>query len=242
MGPQASKSYPGRRLVKPAGPQAERAKQEIDYGRRDVAGYVFGAFQPASGAALTATYTGRTTAGQSHFRTGRGGERDRRCPTRLAETCLLHDVECHVSQDGKIPRAVVHTGSVLILIHHDIEPPVQPVFNPPMLASDVVETLCGQRRTEQVVGGLGGGLGRGFADAGYLADGGEAGPLVGFLQPTDIGRDHGRAGFDAAVISINGLNSWRCVVHRIIEVEADVIMQRALVALQRQEVIAALVY
>src|SRR3954463_14470130 len=62
MGPQASKSYPGRRLVKPAGPPAERAKQEIDYGRRDVAGYVFGAFQPASGAALTATYTGRTTA------------------------------------------------------------------------------------------------------------------------------------------------------------------------------------
>src|SRR5215218_4109333 len=62
MGPQASKSYPGRRIVKPAGPQAERAKQEIDYGRRDVAGYVFGALQPASGAALTATYTGRTLA------------------------------------------------------------------------------------------------------------------------------------------------------------------------------------
>ena len=55
MGPQASKSYPGRSLVKPAGPQAERAKQEIDYGRRDVAGYVFGALQPSSGAAFTAT-------------------------------------------------------------------------------------------------------------------------------------------------------------------------------------------
>src|SRR3954469_18027670 len=34
MGPQASKSYPGQRLVKPAGPRAERARQEIDYGRR----------------------------------------------------------------------------------------------------------------------------------------------------------------------------------------------------------------
>jgi hypothetical protein len=62
MGPQASKSYPGRRLVKPTGPRAERAKQEIDYGRRDIAGYVFGALQPVSGAALTATYTGRTVA------------------------------------------------------------------------------------------------------------------------------------------------------------------------------------
>jgi hypothetical protein len=37
MGPQASKSYPGRQLVRPAGPKAERAKQEIDYGRRGTA-------------------------------------------------------------------------------------------------------------------------------------------------------------------------------------------------------------
>ena len=55
MGPQAARSYPGRRLVKPTGPGAERARQEIDYGRRGVAGYVFGALQPASGAALTLT-------------------------------------------------------------------------------------------------------------------------------------------------------------------------------------------
>ena len=39
MGPQASKSYPGQRLVRPAGPKAERARQEIDYGRRGTAGY-----------------------------------------------------------------------------------------------------------------------------------------------------------------------------------------------------------
>ena len=61
MGPQASKSYPGQRLVRPAGPQAERAKQEIDYGRRGVAGYVFGALQPATGAALTLTCERRAT-------------------------------------------------------------------------------------------------------------------------------------------------------------------------------------
>jgi len=62
MGPQAGKSHPGRRLVRPAGPRAERAKQEIDYGRRDAAGYVFGALQPATGAAFTATYERRTAA------------------------------------------------------------------------------------------------------------------------------------------------------------------------------------
>jgi transposase len=67
MGPQASKSYPGRRLVRPAGPRAERAKQEIDYGRRDGAGYGFGAMQPATGAAFTATDERRTAANWVHF-------------------------------------------------------------------------------------------------------------------------------------------------------------------------------
>lgn len=67
MGPQASKSYPGRQLVRPDPPQAERAKQEIDYGRRGPAGYIFGAFQPATGAALTATYERRSLTGWIDF-------------------------------------------------------------------------------------------------------------------------------------------------------------------------------
>jgi len=53
MGPQSARSYPGRRVVKPAPPKAQRAKQEIDYGRRGK-GYVFGAFRPATGEAFTA--------------------------------------------------------------------------------------------------------------------------------------------------------------------------------------------
>ncbi len=61
MGPQKATSHPGQQLVQPAAPKAERARQEIDYGRRDVAGYVFGAFQPASGAAFTQCYDRRTT-------------------------------------------------------------------------------------------------------------------------------------------------------------------------------------
>ena len=67
MGPQASKSYPGQQLVRPAGPAAERAKQEIDYGRRGVAGYVFGALQPATGAAFTRPYERRTTTNWVDF-------------------------------------------------------------------------------------------------------------------------------------------------------------------------------
>jgi len=67
MGPVAAKSYPGRDLVRPASAAgAARARQEIDYGRRGK-GYVFGAFRPATGAAFTAPYDGRTTAAWVDF-------------------------------------------------------------------------------------------------------------------------------------------------------------------------------
>jgi hypothetical protein len=55
MGPVSAKSYPGRELVRPQPAPAGRARQEIDYGRRGQ-GYVFGAFCPATGAALTRPY------------------------------------------------------------------------------------------------------------------------------------------------------------------------------------------
>lgn len=62
MGPESAKSFPGQQLVAidPTERRA-RARQEIDYGRRG-RGYVFGAFVPATGAALTAPYAKRSTA------------------------------------------------------------------------------------------------------------------------------------------------------------------------------------
>jgi hypothetical protein len=71
MGPEAAKSFPGRQVVRAlpdpddARP-AERARVEVDYGRRGT-GYIFGAFCPATGAALTAPYPGRTTANWVDF-------------------------------------------------------------------------------------------------------------------------------------------------------------------------------
>jgi hypothetical protein len=64
MGPEAAKSFPGQQVVRALpDPQerrpAERAKQEVDYGRRGK-GYIFGAFLPATGEALTRPYAGRT--------------------------------------------------------------------------------------------------------------------------------------------------------------------------------------
>ena len=61
MGPESAKSFAGAHLVEVTTRPAERARQEIDYGRRGK-GYVFGAFQPASGNAWTWTAARRTTA------------------------------------------------------------------------------------------------------------------------------------------------------------------------------------
>jgi transposase len=71
MGPESAKSFPGRQLVRalpdPDGNRpAERAKCEADYGRRGK-GYVFGAFQPATGEAFTEPYLGRTIANWVDF-------------------------------------------------------------------------------------------------------------------------------------------------------------------------------
>lgn len=68
MGPESAKSFPGSRLVRsdPDGERRARATQEIDYGRRG-SGYIFGAFVPATGAALTRPYPRRTTANWVDF-------------------------------------------------------------------------------------------------------------------------------------------------------------------------------
>jgi hypothetical protein len=61
MGPESAKRVPGQQLVDVTTRPTGRAKQAVDYGRRG-SGYVFGAFQPATGAALTWTAERRTTA------------------------------------------------------------------------------------------------------------------------------------------------------------------------------------
>jgi DDE superfamily endonuclease len=68
MGPESAKSHPGRAVVRPdpTGERRARATQEIDYGRRGK-GYVFGAFRPATGEALTVPYQGRTIANWVDF-------------------------------------------------------------------------------------------------------------------------------------------------------------------------------
>ncbi len=61
MGPVSAKSYAGQALVATRTRPADRARQEVDYGRR-AKGYIFGAFCPATGAAFTRPYPSRSTA------------------------------------------------------------------------------------------------------------------------------------------------------------------------------------
>jgi transposase len=69
MGPESAKSFPGHQVVQrqqSAAEPAARARQEIDYGRRG-RGYIFGAFQPHTGAAFTRPYPSRSTANWVDF-------------------------------------------------------------------------------------------------------------------------------------------------------------------------------
>ena len=68
MGPEAAKSCAGQELIRalPDTGPAQRAKQEIDYGRRGK-GYIFGAFRPATGEAFTQPYLQRSTANWVDF-------------------------------------------------------------------------------------------------------------------------------------------------------------------------------
>ena len=63
MGPVSAKSYPGQQAIDVNKRPAERAKQEIDYGRRGK-GYVYGALWETVGDCWTQCYLRRTIA---HF-------------------------------------------------------------------------------------------------------------------------------------------------------------------------------
>ena len=99
MGPVAVKSYPGKQLVH-AHPTistpAERAKQEIDDGRREKAGYVFGALQPQTGEVLTATYRRRTLVNWIDF--------------------LQHLVECSLLTQVYFRRRWLFVAKVMIAV------------------------------------------------------------------------------------------------------------------------------
>ena len=60
------------------------------------------------------------------------------------------------------------------------------------------------------------------------------------LQPADIGRNRRGPRLDAAVIGVDVRLGRRSLAFGVIQMQAHVVMQTALVALQRQRIVAAL--
>ena len=146
----------------------------------------------------------------------------------------------HVAKDGEVVRPIVLAGSVSVFVHLDIEAPVQPVFDAPMSPGDGIEALGRERLAEQVVGGFARGLLGALAGPGNFGVRLQPRPLMLLLQPLDVAGDKSGAGLDPAMIAIDrGVGGDR-FGFRIVEEGSDVVVQRALIALQRHGVVAAL--
>ena len=66
------------------------------------------------------------------------------CPPELAAEVafagiLSHDVQSQMAQNREVLWVVAQSAPVLIFIHDDIKPPVQPVFNAPVRAGNFTE-------------------------------------------------------------------------------------------------------
>lgn len=110
----------------------------------------------------------------------------------------------------------IEAVSRLILVHDDIEDPVQAVLDAPVGADDRPETLGRKRRAEQIIGRFGGGFGGGFA-AVVSSNDGQAGPLMIVLQPADVGRDGAGSRLDPAVVALDGGMAGRRRALRIVQ-------------------------
>src|SRR5271166_5525683 len=67
---------------------------------------------------------------------------------RALRSFFLHCVQRHVAQDRQIFGTVTETGAVLILVHDDVEAPMQAVLHAPMFARNLVQAFGRQCRAD----------------------------------------------------------------------------------------------
>ena len=110
-------------------------------------------------------------------------------------------------EGGEILWTVVASVAGAVLVHVDVEHPVEAVFDAPVVAGVLVQALGRDGFGEEIVGGL---CRRrasvdafGFARAANSADGFQAGPAMDVLQPIDIVANDGASGLDAAMIGLD---------------------------------------
>ena len=134
-------------------------------------------------------------------------------------------IQRQLPQQGQVLRAMPLPVPHLFLVAGHIQLPVQPIFNSPMPPHNVVDLFA-----------LGPVL---PPDGGHFAHGGQARPVMRFLQPSHLGTDAGNAGFNTPV-SLADLDILGQRRGHVIQKQLRIIPQRTLVALQSQGVVAAL--
>jgi hypothetical protein len=102
-----------------------------------------------------------------------------------------------------------------------------------------VESRGGHCLAEQIIRGFDFGFGGGLPLTGDFADANQARPFMIVREPADVGRERGRSGLDTSVIGIHRGIGVPSLTRGTVQIEADIRVERALIALQRQRIIAA---
>jgi hypothetical protein len=147
---------------------------------------------------------------------------------------FLHGVASPMSEHSEVVRSVAEPGSVLVLIHHPIQSPVQAILHGPVLANDFVEPLRRQGRAEQAVRGFGARFVRRLPHALHLADGRQPRPLVLLFAAGQSRWRRPPCGFQSARDRPPQPERRSPSGTPDVEQTPDIVMQRTLVGLQRQ--------
>ena len=141
---------------------------------------------------------------------------------------------------------VIGAQAAFVVAEDHVHDPVQAVFDAPMIADDGAEAFGRQIERGDVEARISLALAVELAQAVQDDDAGEARPGVALAQPVNVVDHGGGARLEAAVLAVDGLIA---ADRRVLEAvgpllgdeEIDVAAQGALVALQGEHVVGALV-
>ena len=122
---------------------------------------------------------------------------------RVLVVLETHDVQGDASDGGEALRPAQGPVPHPVLVHDDVQNPMEAVLDPPVVAGEFQQPLRRDLRAHDEVADGSLRLALPLADCLDPADGLEAGPIMPLLQPADIVRDRRDAGFDAPVPAVN---------------------------------------
>jgi len=137
---------------------------------------------------------------------------------------LFKQIDGHVAQDCKVFRSVVFAYSAVVFPERQVQASVQIVFDPPVSPNGFGDSGSVVVQAGDEIGRFTRQLSIDIACTGSHADGFNAGPLVFSLKPVDIIGSKIAPGFDAAMLSVDGLASVKRAVCRVLEEKGDILM------------------